>query len=50
MVLTLTDPVVFIMVVGKFSRVEMNLPREQHAHDQGMHPEVLPIFLPASHG
>ena len=49
MVADLADPGVFVMVVKDFSSVEMNLTREQHAHNQGMHPNLLPIFLPASH-
>lgn len=49
MVFNLADPGVFVMVVKDFSSVEMNLTREQHAHNQGMHPDLLPIFLPASH-
>jgi hypothetical protein len=37
------------MVVEDFSSIEMNLAREQRAHDQGVHPELEPIFSPASH-
>jgi len=37
------------MVVKDFSSIEMNLTCEQRAHNQGMHPELEPIFFPASH-
>ena len=41
--------VFFLMMVKNFRGVEMNLPGEQHAHNQGMHPEPEPEFPPASH-
>jgi hypothetical protein len=40
---------VFIVMVKDFSRVEMKLASEQHAHNQGMHPEPESVFSPASH-
>jgi hypothetical protein len=48
-VLNVADPDIFTMVVNDFSNIEMNLTREQHAHYQGMHPELEPILSPASH-
>ncbi len=48
-VLNVADPDIFTMVVNDFSNIEMNLTREQHAHNQGMHPELEPILSPAFH-
>jgi len=45
----LADPGDFVMMVKDFSGVEMKLAGEQHAHNQGMHPEPKPVFPPASH-
>jgi hypothetical protein len=49
MMRALADLGVFVMVVKQFSRGEMQLAGEQHAHNQGMHPEPEPEFPPASH-
>jgi hypothetical protein len=45
----LADSGVFLMMVNDFSSIEVNLTREQHAHNQGMHPEAVPIFSPVFH-
>jgi hypothetical protein len=49
LVLNLAYPGNVVMVVQDFGRKEVNFTREQQAHDQGSHPEVLPISSPASH-
>jgi hypothetical protein len=41
--------VFFLMMVKNFRGVEMNLPGEQHAHNQGMRPDTESRFPPASH-
>ncbi len=48
-VLIVADPDIFTMVVNDFSNKEMNLTREQHAHNQGMHPKLEPILSPVFH-
>ena len=48
MVLNLADPGNFVMVVKDFGRKEVDFTREQHAHNQGAHPVLVPIFSPAS--
>ena len=40
---------VFVVVVKDLNRVEVELTREQHAHDEGMHPETEPLFSLADH-
>jgi hypothetical protein len=49
MVPDFAHPGVLVMVVKDFSSIEMNLTREQHAHNQGVHPELVPILSPMSH-
>jgi hypothetical protein len=49
MVLNLADPGNFTMVVKDLGRKEVDFTREQHAHKQGAHPILVPIFSPASH-
>jgi hypothetical protein len=49
MVPNLADPGIGIMVMKDFSSVEVNLAGEQRAHNQGMHPDLVPIFSPVSH-
>jgi hypothetical protein len=46
-VLALADPGNFGMVVKDFDREEVNLTREQHAHQEGVNPVLVPIILPA---
>jgi hypothetical protein len=48
-VLDLADPCDFFMVVKNFGGEKMDFAREQQAHNQGAHPEFLPIFPPVSH-
>ncbi len=49
MVPDLADPGILVVVVDDFNGIEMNLTGEQHAHDQGMHPDRVPVFSPVSH-
>jgi hypothetical protein len=49
MVADLADPGVFVMVVKDFSSIEVNLAREQHAYNQAMQPDHVPVFSPVSH-
>jgi hypothetical protein len=37
------------VVVKDFGRKEVDFTREKQAHNQGAHPEVVPMFSPASH-
>jgi hypothetical protein len=39
----------FFVVVKGFSRKELKLGGQQHAHDEGVQPEPEPRFIPASH-
>jgi hypothetical protein len=48
MVLNLANPGNFVMVVKDFGRKEVDFTREQHAHQQGAHPILVPTFSPAS--
>ena len=48
-IIKLADPRNFFMVVKNFGGEKMDFTREQQAHNQGAHPEFLPIFPPASH-
>ena len=48
MVLNLADPGNFVMVVKDFGSEEVDFTGEQHAHNQGAHPVLVPTFSPAS--
>jgi hypothetical protein len=45
----LADLRVFVVVMNELSGAEMELPREQQTHNEGMLPEPEPRFLPALH-
>ena len=49
LVLNLAEPCSFAMLVKDFGRKKVDFTCEQHAHDQGARPVVVPIFSPASH-
>jgi len=44
LVLNLAGPGNFAMVVKDFGRKEVDFTREQHAHDQGAYPVLVPTF------
>jgi len=48
-VINLADPGNLVMVVKDFGRKEVDFTCEQHAHNQGAHPILMPIFSPAFH-
>ncbi|MGA2986149.1 MAG: hypothetical protein ABSG32_20280 [Terriglobia bacterium] len=48
MVLSLADPGNLVMVMKDFGRKEVDFTCEQHAHNQGAYPVLVPIFSPAS--
>jgi hypothetical protein len=48
-VLNLADPGNLVMVVKDLGSKEVNFTCKQHAHDQGLHPVLVPTFSPPSH-
>jgi len=49
LVLNLAEPCSFAMLVKDFGRKKVDFTCEQHAHDQGARPVVVPVFSPESH-
>jgi hypothetical protein len=47
--LKLADPCNFAMVVKDLGTKEVDFTRQQHAHDQGAQPIIVPILAPAPH-
>ena len=48
LVLNLAYPCHFAVVMKDLGRKEVDFTREQHAHQQGMHPVIVPTFSPTS--
>ena len=46
-VLNLAGPGNLFMMVEDFGGKEVDFTREQHTHEEGMHPSVVPRFPPA---